>query len=393
MSAANLRRTLALLAAVAAALVLAACGSDEGDNGSGDSADGGPPQVFVQTQDGFNTQEIFERDSPSVVTISSIFGDIGSPGASGGQGSGFVLSDDGEIVTNAHVVTDAEGAGDSDVQPADEVYVNFADRNQVEAEIVGFDLNADIALLEVDPKDLDLKPLKIADSTKVEVGSPVAAIGSPFGQERSISTGIVSATDRTIESLTDFKIDGGIQTDASINPGNSGGPLLDGNGDVIGVNQQINTTDGSSAGVGFAIPSNLVERSIEDLRDDGKAEYAFIGVQTIPLYPQLADELKIDAPSGSLIQAIQPDSPADKAGLKGAGGETVDFQAREIEVGGDVIVAVDGTELVGEADLSKLIGLKRPGDKVEVEIIRDGDRETIDVTLEARPKTFDTGEG
>jgi S1-C subfamily serine protease len=299
-----------------------------------------------------------------------------------------VISDGGEIVTNAHVVTDAQATGSTDVQQADEVFVEFTDRNQVPAEIVGVDLNADIALLEIDPDGLSFKPLKLGDSDKVPVGEPVAAIGSPFGQEQSLSIGIVSATDRSIESLTDFRIDGGIQTDASINPGNSGGPLINPEGEVIGVNQQINTTSGGNEGVGFAVPANLVKRSVDDLRDDGTAEYAFIGVTSVPLYPQLADRLKVDAPTGSLVVQVTKDSPASDAGLQGAGDETIDFQGQEIEVGGDVIVAIDGEQLIGESDLSRLITEARPGDKVELEVIRDGDRRTIEVTLQARPSSL-----
>ena len=168
-----------------------------------------------------------------------------------------MINTDGEIVTNAHVVTDAAEAGAQaagDINEADEVYVEFGDRNQVPAEIVGIDPDADIALIKVEPDGLDLDPIEFGDSDAVEVGTPVAAIGSPFGQEQSLSTGIVSATDRSIESLTQFRIDGAIQTDASINPGNSGGPLIGADGKVIGVNQQINTTSGGNEGVGFAIP-------------------------------------------------------------------------------------------------------------------------------------------
>ena len=247
------------------------------------------------------------------------------------------------------------------INQADEVFVEFSDRNQVPAEVIGFDPNADIALLKIDPEGLDFEPLELGDSDKVAVGTPVAAIGSPFGQEQSLSTGIVSATDRSIESLTDFRIEGGLQTDASINPGNSGGPLIDGSGRVIGVNQQINTTSGGNEGVGFAVPSNLVQRSIDDLRDDGKAEYAFIGVTSIPLYPQLADRLEIDAPTGSLIVQVTDGSPASEADLRGAGDQKIDFQGQEIEVGGDVIVAVNGEELVGESDLARLISNSKPG--------------------------------
>jgi len=391
------RRSL-LAGGIAAALALttlAGCSSDGDSSGSqstsSQSAQSGESPPKAQRTEAipvgaFDAQGIYERASAGVVTVRSVLG--GPGGVGGGQGSGFVISDEGEIVTNAHVVTDAQATGSTDVQQADEVFVEFTDRNQVPAEIIGVDLNADIALLKIDPDGLGFKPLKLGDSDKIPVGEPVAAIGSPFGQEQSLSIGIVSATDRSIESLTDFRIDGGIQTDASINPGNSGGPLIDPDGAVIGVNQQINTTSGGNEGVGFAVPSNLVKRSVEDLRDDGKAEYAFIGVTSVPLYPQLAERLKIDAPTGSLVIQVSNDSPASDAGLQGADGETIDFQGQEIEVGGDVIVAIDGEKLVGESDLSRMITEARPGDKVELDVIRDGDRRTIEVTLQARPSNL-----
>lgn len=395
-----------MLGAALAALVLAACSSDD-EAGSSDDGDGSSAaattstapevtteQAAVPLAEGFDTQKLYADAAKGVVTVRSVFGQ--GDALSGGQGSGFVINDNGEIVTNAHVVTDAEAAVASDLLPededaepqdlnqADEVFVEFTDRNQVPAEVIGFDPNADVALLKVDPDGLDFEPLELGDSEKVAVGTPVAAIGSPFGQEQSLSTGIVSATDRSIESLTSFRIEGAVQTDASINPGNSGGPLIDPNGRVIGVNQQINTTSGGNEGVGFAVPANLVQRSIDDLRDDGKAEYAFIGVRSLPLYPQLAQRLEIDAPTGSLITTVNEDSPADSAGLRGAGDETIEFQGQEIEVGGDVIVAIDGQELVGESDLSRLISAARPGDRIELDVIRDGDRERIQVTLKAR---------
>jgi S1-C subfamily serine protease len=395
-----------LLGAALAALVLAACSSDD-EAGSSDDGDGSSAaaatstapevtteQAAVPLAEGFDTQKLYADAAKGVVTVRSVFGQ--GDALSGGQGSGFVINDNGEIVTNAHVVTDAEAAVASDLLPededaepqelnqADEVFVEFTDRNQVPAEVIGFDPNADVALLKVDPDGLDFEPLELGDSEKVAVGTPVAAIGSPFGQEQSLSTGIVSATDRSIESLTSFRIEGAVQTDASINPGNSGGPLIDPNGRVIGVNQQINTTSGGNEGVGFAVPANLVQRSIDDLRDDGKAEYAFIGVRSLPLYPQLAQRLEIDAPTGSLITTVNEDSPADSAGLRGAGDQTIEFQGQEIEVGGDVIVAIDGQELVGESDLSRLISAARPGDRIELDVIRDGDRERIQVTLKAR---------
>jgi S1-C subfamily serine protease len=235
----------ALLVVIAiAALAAAGCGSD--DEGATtttmiESGEGSRERVIVESSGGaFDPQTIYESAAPGVVTVTSLFdaddveGLFGSGGQAAGQGTGFVVSDEGEVLTNAHVVTDAEAAGpNGDLNPAKEVYVQFPDRNNVPAEIVGFDPFADVALLKVDPAGLDLQPLEFGDSEAVEVGDPVAAIGSPFGQRNSLSVGIVSADRRTIESLTEFQIDGAIQTDASINPGNSGGPLLDENGKVI----------------------------------------------------------------------------------------------------------------------------------------------------------------
>ncbi|MCL4287844.1 MAG: trypsin-like peptidase domain-containing protein, partial [Thermoleophilia bacterium] len=269
-----------------------------------------------------------------------------------------------------------------------EVYVEFGDRNQVPAEIVGTDPNADVALIEVDPEGLALDPIELGDSDSIRVGDPVAAIGSPFGQEQSISVGIVSATDRSIESLTQFRIDGAIQTDTSINPGNSGGPLIGADGRVIGVDQQINTTSGGDEGVGFAVPINLVKRSIDQLRDSGEVRYAYIGVRSQPLYPQLAEKLGIDAPTGSLISSVVPGGPADEAGLSGGSDEPkIEFQGRKVVVGGDTIVAVDGEKLVAENDLSRLIAAYEPGDEVTLQIIRDGELMDVDVTLGTRPES------
>ena len=398
---ARFRRLPALAALIvgllAASLALVACEGNEEPAATtseqGGAADKPTTKVAIQTQGTFDPQAIYAQASPSVVTIRSVFGESSALGGGGGQGSGFVINTDGEIVTNAHVVTDAETSVNDvgEIQQADEVYVEFPDRNQVAAEVIGFDPNADVALLKVDPDGLDLQPLEIGDSSKVEVGTPVAAIGSPFGQEQSLSTGIISATDRAIESLTKFRIDGALQTDASINPGNSGGPLIDANGQVVGINQQINSTSGGNEGVGFAVPSNLVQRSVDDLRDDGEVSYAYIGVTSIPLYPQLAEKLDIDAPTGSLVVSTTPGSPAQDAGLQGAGQQTIEFQGQRVEVGGDAIVAVDGEDLVSESDLSRLISERRPGDTIEVEVIRDGERETIDVTLEPRPDQISNG--
>jgi S1-C subfamily serine protease len=296
-----------------------------------------------------------------------------------------VISDDGEIATNAHVVTDADQAGASGpIHAAKEVYVEFGDRNRVRADVVGFDPNADVALLKVDPAGLDLKPLALAANENVTVGQPVAAIGSPFEQEQSLSVGVVSATDRSIESLTRFQIEGAIQTDASINPGNSGGPLLDADAHVIGINQQISTTSGGNEGVGFAVPIELAAHSLDELRRNGEVKYAYIGVTTEPIYPQLADRLNLPTDNGALIAKVVPDGPADQAGLQGSD-QKIRFQGQQVDAGGDVITAIDGQKIVGESDLPELIARHDPGDTVKVQIIRDGKTQTVDVTLGERP--------
>jgi S1-C subfamily serine protease len=389
-----LTRARALSAALvaAAALGIAACGG--GSSGSGSVTTVAAPNrgdrhaVVVSSHDGsFDPEAIYQEAAPGVVTIRSIFsgGSLSSVlgGGSAAQGSGFVISDGGEIATNAHVVTDAEGGG-GPIHEAKEVYVQFADRNQVRADIVGFDPNADVALLRVDPSGLTLRPLQLATNEQVQVGQPVAAIGSPFGEDRSLSVGVVSATDRSIQSLTKFQIEGAIQTDASINPGNSGGPLLDADGNVIGINQQINTTSGGNEGVGFAVPIGLAAHSLDELRRNGSVKYAYIGVSTQSLYPQLADRLGIPSDTGALVARVVPGGPADQAGLRGSD-QKIRFQGQEISAGGDVIVAVDGHKIVSETDLPQLVSRYSPGDTVTLQIIRDGHTQNVDVKLGQRP--------
>ena len=384
------RRISALAVATAAAALIAGGCSDDGGTTTTVGDSGERDRVVVQSAiGGFNAGEVYEKAAPGVVTISSIFGgggdtgDLFGGGGGAGQGSGFVISDEGEILTNAHVVTDAEASQGADINEAKEVYVQFADRNQVPGEVVGFDPYADVALVKVDPEGLDLQPLELGDIEDVAVGSAVAAIGSPFGEEQSLSTGVVSATDRSIESLTQFTIDGAIQTDASINPGNSGGPLLNADAEVIGLNQQINTTSGGNEGVGYAVPIDLASRSLEQLRDDGSVDYAFIGVTTQTLYPQLAERLDIDSETGALIAEVTEGGPADEAGLEPSD-QKIRFQGQEIDAGGDVIVAVNGEQLTGESDLPRLISRLDPGTDVTLEIIRDGEHQDVDVTLGTR---------
>jgi S1-C subfamily serine protease len=239
----------------------------------------------------------------------------------------------------------------------------------------------------VDPDGFDLRPLRLGDDESLTVGQPVAAIGSPFGEQQSLSVGVVSATDRSVRSLTQFQIEGAIQTDASINPGNSGGPLLDAEARVVGVNQQIETETGANDGVGFAVPISTVRRSVRQLAEDGKVEYAYIGVSSQALYPQLAERLDLDADYGGLIAEVVPDGPADEAGLRG-GDERIRFQGVPYRVGGDVVLTVDGRKVVRPDDLARHIAARRPGDRVTLEVLHeDGEREEMTVTLGRRPES------
>ncbi len=380
------RKALAA-ALLAPALLVAGCGGGGVGPGSGDgdttTIEAATPEAKVQrvivesSENGFDAADVYREAAPGVVTIRSILDE----GAA--EGSGIVLDKNGRIVTNAHVVTDESGA-DGERKEAKAVYIEFPDRNVVPAKILGFDPFADVALLEVDPTGLDLNPLKLGTDADLVPGQPVAAIGSPFGQQHSLSVGIISATDRSVKSLTQFQIEGAIQTDASINPGNSGGPLLNGDAEVLGINQQIETESGTASGVGFAIPVSAVKRSIAELAENGKAEYAYIGVSTQALYPQLAEKLGLPSDHGGLLAEVVPGGPGDKAGLQG-GDKTIHFQGLPVKTGGDVILSVDGHKVLRPEDLARDIATLKPGEEVTVEILHDGSVEKVQVTLGERP--------
>jgi S1-C subfamily serine protease len=380
-------------AGAALALLLTGAGCSLSDDDSEKTAAGGGERTVSTTRvqvvedlggkGGFDPAEIYKRLAPGVVTVVSGFGARANPLEGGaGLGSGFVIDGDGYIATNAHVITTGEGTR---IERARQVFVEFADGNRVPARIVGHDPGSDIGLIKVDPGGLSLTPLELGSSGRLAVGSPVAAIGSPFGERQSLSVGVISAIDRDIESLTDFAIGNAIQTDAAVNRGNSGGPLLNARGEVIGINSQIKSSSGGGEGVGFAVPVDTVRRSLRQLRSRGKVEYAFLGVTSQPLYPQLADHLDIDAPTGALVVKVENGSPADDAGLSPGSGKT-EFQGQdEIPRGGDAIVRVDGEPLKDSSDLADLIGLKDPGQTVRLEIVRGDERRTVRVTLARRP--------
>jgi S1-C subfamily serine protease len=371
-------------ALAAAALLAAGCGGG-GGGARTVSAQTTTTRVEVLEDSGraqagriFDPSAIYRRESPGVVTIIST--GLGG-GDQSGLGSGFVISGDGEIATNAHVVTSGEGAA---IRKADQVFVRFKDDNQVPAKIVGFDPFSDVALLRVDPAGLTLRPLPLGSSADLTVGAPVAAIGSPFGEDQSLSIGVISALDRSIESLTGFATPGAIQTDAAINHGNSGGPLLDARGRVLGINAQIQTTSGEGSGVGFAVSVDTVKRSIGQLRRDGRARYAYLGVSTSPLYPQLAENFNLPVQHGAWVQSVTPGGPSDRAGLR-AGDHAERFQDSDYRVGGDVIVAVGGHPIREEDDVANALVQLAPGTDVDLQVMRDGKRRTVRVKLGERP--------
>ena len=386
----------AAAAAAAATLLVFAAGCDlNGDSDGGSNGESAAPREVtttrVQVVEGlgrngrFDPAAIYDRLSPGVVTILSLFDggtSLFEDQGEGGQGSGFVIDGEGYIATNAHVVTTERGG--STVR-ADQVYVEFSDGNRVAARIVGDDPNADVALLKVDPDGLRLTPLHLGESEPVAVGDPVAAIGSPFGERQSLSIGVISALDRTIQSLTQFEIGDAIQTDAAINPGNSGGPLLDAHGRVIGINAQIKSQSGGGEGVGFAIPVDAVRRSLRELRQRGQVDYGYLGVESISVWPQLADRLDLDVDTGALVQRVVEGSPAEDAGIE-AGDDQITFQGQDdISVGGDLIVGVNGEEFTREHDLADEISDHSAGDRVRLTLLRDGERRTISVELGRRP--------
>jgi S1-C subfamily serine protease len=330
----------------------------------------------------FDPVDIYEREGRGVVTIIStgLRGAAGRPESSG-QGSGFVISERGEVVTNAHVVTTGEGAA---IRKAREVFVRFPDRNQVPAKIVGFDPFSDVALLKVDPGGLRLRPLPLGSTRGLAVGAPVVAIGSPFGEEQSLSVGVISALDRQIDSLTGFTTIGAVQTDAAINQGNSGGPLLDARGDVLGINSQIRTQSGAGTGVGFAVPVDTVKRSVGQLRRTGKVQYAYLGISSTRVYPQLAERFRLPTRTGAWVQTVSEGGPADDAGIRAGSGEQR-FQAQPWRTGGDLIVAVDDVPVRDEDDLSQALVTRAPGDVVTLRLYRGGKLEQVRVTLGERP--------
>jgi len=342
------------------------------------------PSVKPLAGNGFSPSSIYARRSPGVVTIVAVYG-TDPESSRRAQGSGFVVSPQGYILTNSHVITTA---GDTPVaQPADRVFIEFQDRDRAEATIVGWDVFDDVGLLKVDASAHALAPVPLANSAAVVVGEPVAAIGSPFGNENSLAVGVVSAVHRSVDSLTSsFNLVDAIQTDAPINHGNSGGPLFDARGRVIGINAQINSTSGEAEGVGFAVPINSAKRSMQQLIANGSVSYAFVGVETTDLTPALSRRFGYAVQRGAVVTDVVAGSPAEKAGLH-PGRQTSSAFGLDFPRSGDVIVAIDGRRVTGSEDIARIVTSMSPGQVARFAIERGDSHLVLPLRLGERSES------
>lgn len=324
-----------------------------------------------------DSEGTFEFDSPFPNPFGQDERPEGMPRQNLGQGSGFVWDDQGYIVTNHHVVAGAT-----------QIEVEFADGQTVEAEIIGSDPNSDLAVIKIDPSVTALSPLSLGDSEVLQVGQLTIAIGNPFGQEFTMTSGIVSAVGRTIRGGNGFySIPQAIQTDAAINPGNSGGPLLNRNGHVIGINTQIISRSGGSSGIGFAVPINIAKEVIPALIAGETYEYAWLGISGVAINEEVADLMDLPTGTeGAIILEAAEDGPADQAGLHGSD-KTLENNGQTFRFGGDVITAIDGQPVDDMDDLiSYLVNETRPEQRIVLSIIReDGEEMEVEVTLGVRP--------
>jgi S1-C subfamily serine protease len=353
------------------------------DAGDEEAATSQPPlarPVAESNGDAMSVNEIYQRDAQGVVFIqadvrqqsSSPF-DLFPQQEQTASGSGFVIDEEGHVLTNAHVVSDAS-----------QIRVTIdEDSEPVTAELVGADPSTDIALLKIDAGDV--KPLSLGEASSVEVGDPVVAIGNPFGLERTVTTGIVSALQREIQAPNGFSITNVLQTDASINPGSSGGPLLDASGRVVGINSQIATGGGGgSVGVGFAVPIDTAREVVDELLDEGKVHNAYLGITGTDLNAELARALDLEVERGVLVQEAPVGGPAEEAGVRG--GDTQATIGQEpVALGGDIIVKLDGEDVSGMEEVIAKVEEKEPGETLTLTLLREGEETEVEVTLGQRP--------
>jgi S1-C subfamily serine protease len=315
---------------------------------------------------------IYKQASPAVaniVTRTVEYDFFLNPVPVEGAGSGFLIDTDGHILTNYHVV-----------QGAQQIEVTLGDQTRYKAKLIGADTRNDIALIQIDVGSKKVTPVPLGDSRNLEVGQRVLAIGNPFGFSGTLTTGIVSSLGRTVQTGDTTFIDDAIQTDAAINRGNSGGPLLDSHGQVIGINTAIYAPNGTTAGIGFAIPINTARRVANDLIKTGRVRRASLGIEGRPLWPGLAEALNLTVQQGILIERVTPGGPAAAAGIRG-GTRSVLAGLQEIRVGGDVLTAIDGHEITSQVDLNLQLNRDQPGNSVTLTIVRDGKKMNVPVKL------------
>jgi S1-C subfamily serine protease len=357
------------------------------------------PAAFASPGGALTPEQIYQRSTPSVVEVQSTFPSIssffGQQGGGKGIGTGFVVSNTGLILTNAHVVVEYpdQTNGLSTPQVATKVQVVFkgsgTKTTTVDATVVGVDGSTDVALLKVDPAKVPgLKPLPLGDSSAVQVGQAVVAIGNPLGLEFTMTSGIVSAVDRTLDSPTGARIENGIQTDAAINEGNSGGPLIDASGHVIGINEQIATAPSGGSGnigLGFAVPINTAVASMKQLQN--QKPQAWLGISGVTVTSQVASAFNLPVKQGAEVADVFPNSPAEKAGLQGAT-STATIAGQAYPVGGDIITAIDGQKVTDMPQLQKIIATHKPGDVITLSVVRNGRTQQVQATLGSKPVGF-----
>jgi S1-C subfamily serine protease len=335
-------------------------------------------QIYKTDGDGV---AFIESDIPAQESSTlSPFGEPESEGGGTATGSGFVIDGEGHVLTNNHVVEDAS-----------RISVKLGASNTTyKATVVGADPATDLALLKVEAPADQLHPLTLGKSSEMEVGDPVVAIGNPFGLDRTVTSGIVSALQRQIQAPNGFSISNVIQTDAAINPGNSGGPLINAAGEVIGINSQIETGGGGNGnvGIGFSIPIDTARAEIHQLVTDGEVEHAFLGISGGTITPDIARAINLPVKEGVIVQTVVKGGPADKAGIEG-GNTAATIDGAKVSLGGDIVTEVNGKKVAGMDEVVEIVNAAQPGDSLELKILRDGSTKTATVILGDRPASVE----